>query len=143
MTHLFSIGSLSARTGCAVETIRYYEKIGLLTPATRSSGQQRRYLHRQYTQLIFILHARKIGFSLKEIKKLLDLSQSHSDQSDCHEIDGLVKRQLNKIREKIKYLQMLEQNLTQQLAICDGKCINSCQMIESLGQCGPLCQHPH
>ncbi len=65
------IGGLSERTGVKVETIRYYEQVGLLPPPERSDGNQRRYTRRHLERLAFIKHARDLGFSVDSIRTLL------------------------------------------------------------------------
>ena len=67
------IGALSARTGCNIETIRYYEKIGLLPTPPRSSGGRRLYSHEHLKQLTFVRRSRQLGFHLGEIRELLNL----------------------------------------------------------------------
>lgn len=71
---MLSIGKLSAATGVKVPTIRYYEEIGLLPEAERSSGNQRLYGVKAQGRLAFIRHSRELGFSLDDIRELLSLS---------------------------------------------------------------------
>ena len=68
------IGALSEQTGCNIETIRYYERIGLLSPATRSQGGHRLYGQSQGRRLGFIRRTRELGFTLDEIRTLLNWS---------------------------------------------------------------------
>jgi len=73
------IGSLSDRTGVKVETIRYYEQMGLMAPSERSDGNQRRYSRGDVERLAFIRHARELGFEVDAIRTLLEL-QDRPDQ---------------------------------------------------------------
>lgn len=115
---MFSIGDLSRRTGVKVPTIRYYEGMGLLTPVTRSDGNQRRYDKRGLDRLGFIRHARDLGFPLEAIQALMAL-QDHPDRS-CKEATDIAVGQLDKVRRKISQLQALERELTRIAGACDG-----------------------
>jgi len=76
---MFSIGELSKQTNVKVPTIRYYEEIGILEPATRTEGNQRRYDAAGLERLSFIRHARELGFSIEAITSLIEL-QEHPPQ---------------------------------------------------------------
>jgi DNA-binding transcriptional MerR regulator len=81
------IGALARSVGCKVQTIRYYEQVGLLPPAARAPGAQRRYgeLHQQ--KLSFIRHAREVGFPLPAIRELLALADERD--SECSRADRI------------------------------------------------------
>ena len=113
---MFSIGTLSKRTGVKVPTIRYYEQIDLLPPPDRTEGNQRRYSQSQADRLGFIRHARDLGFSLDAIRALIDLHE-HPDQS-CGEATRIATDQLNDVREKITRLHRLEQELARISTAC-------------------------
>ena len=84
---VFSIGQLSKQTQVkGVPTIRYYEEIGILTPAERTEGNQRRYDAAGLERLSFIKHARELGFSIDAITSLIEL-QEHPDRSCCEATD--------------------------------------------------------
>lgn len=83
---MFSIGELSKRTKVKVPTIRYYEEMGLLAEAERTSGNQRRYDKTGLERLSFIRHARDLGFSIGAISSLIEL-QEHPDRS-CEAATG-------------------------------------------------------
>ena len=85
---MLAIGTLSRRTGTKVQTIRYYEEIGLMNEAGRTAGGQRRYFEKDLDRLAFIRHSRQLGFSLDSIRELLDLSDNPSQS--CAEADWLV-----------------------------------------------------
>ncbi|MHC5307684.1 MerR family transcriptional regulator [Bartonella sp. LJL80] len=137
----FSIGELSKATGCNIETMRYYEKIGLLQPAERTSGNQRRYGDPHYKRLLFILHARDLGFSIDSIRQLIALSK-HPDEP-CGEADNIARQQLVETRARIERLKMLEKELERMTENCGGHKVHDCQVIESLADCGACYQAHH
>ncbi|WP_245256487.1 MerR family transcriptional regulator [Bartonella tamiae] len=137
----FSIGDLSKMTQCHIETIRYYGKIGLLDESERTNGNQRRYVEKDYKRLLFILHARDLGFSIDAIRQLLDLS--NDPNRACGEADSIADRQLFETRERIKRLKLLEKELLKMTSQCKtGHKIHECKVIESLADCG-FCQIKH
>ena len=77
---MLSIGGLAKKTGTKVQTIRYYEQIGLLPEPDRTEGGQRRYSNEQLDKLSFIRHSRQLGFSLEAIRELLDLWSLQASQ---------------------------------------------------------------
>ena len=81
---MLAIGALSRQTGTKVQTIRYYEQIGLMNEAGRTSGGQRRYFEKDLDRLAFIRHSRQLGFSLDSIRELLELSDNPSPVSYTH-----------------------------------------------------------
>ena len=107
---MFSIGELSKRTKVKVPTIRYYEEMGLLAEAERTSGNQRRYDKTGLERLSFIRHARDLGFSIEAISSLIEL-QDHPDRS-CETATDIAISQLADVRAKIKRLKLLEKELT-------------------------------
>jgi len=88
---MFSIGSLSKKTGVKVPTIRYYEQIGLIDPVVRTEGNQRRYSNTELDRLVFIRHARDLGFSIEAIGKLIELSQL--PERICIEANQIARKQ--------------------------------------------------
>jgi DNA-binding transcriptional MerR regulator len=97
-----AIGELARRSGYAVQTLRYYEQIGLMPKPPRTSGGQRRYDERQLRRLLFIRHARDLGFDIDDIRSLLDLA-ARPDQS-CASVDAIAKAHLMSIDSKIARL---------------------------------------
>ena len=126
----FSIGELSKNSGCNIETIRYYGKIGLLDEAERTEGNQRRYVEADYKRLLFILRARNLGFSIDSIRQLIKLSEHPDDP--CGEADTIAHRQLTETRAKIARLKILEKELAKITEPCRGHKIHECKVIESL-----------
>ncbi|HTX05683.1 MAG TPA: helix-turn-helix domain-containing protein [Steroidobacteraceae bacterium] len=143
MTELsIPIGKLARTVGCKVQTIRYYEQIGLLPPPTRTAGAQRRYgeVHRQ--KLTFVRHARELGFSLADVRELLALADKVN--SDCGQADRIARRQLEAVRRRITMLDSLRTELERMLAHGHGNRIRDCRVIATLADHG-LCmgEHPH
>jgi DNA-binding transcriptional MerR regulator len=136
------IGKLAHTVGCKVQTIRYYEQIGLLPPPTRTVGAQRRYgeVHRQ--KLTFVRHARELGFSLPDVRELLALADKVN--SDCTQADKIARRQLEAVRRRITMLGSLRTELERMLAHGHGNRIRDCRVIATLADHG-LCmgEHPH
>lgn len=137
---MFSIGEISAKTGVKIPTIRYYEKMSLMSEPNRTLGNQRRYSQSALDQLIFIKHARDLGFSLNSISKLIALSKSK--QKDCGEIDTLAKQHLEQVRTKLSLLKSLESELLRMISGCNNKQNEKCYVIESLAS-HELCSKAH
>lgn len=128
---MFSIGQLSARTGVKVPTIRYYEQAGLMPPAQRSAGNQRRYDADGLARLGFIRHARDLGFSLEAISALIAL-QDQPDQS-CRQAGDIAQAQLIQVRAKLRQLQALEQELARIAQGCTGQGpVGDCTVLSAL-----------
>ncbi len=125
-----SIGQLANASGCKVQTIRYYEQIGLLAAPTRTTGGQRRYLPPEVGRLRFIRHSRALGFSLEAIRELLSLTEQPSHS--CAEADRIARYQLVQIEQRIAQLQTLRQELKRMIEQCAGGQIADCRVIEVL-----------
>jgi Cu(I)-responsive transcriptional regulator len=124
------IGDLARATGCKVQTIRYYEEIGLMPEPARTAGNQRRYDQRHVDRLIFIRHSRELGFSLEAIRELLSLSD-RPDQP-CDAVDRLTRRQLEQVQRRLARLTMLKNELERMLEQCAGGKVRDCRVIEVL-----------
>ena len=121
-----SIGQLSKQTNCKIPTIRFYEQEGLLQPANRTEGNQRRYQETHVKRLRFILHARELGFALPDIRELISLSE---EGSHSHEADQIVVRQLEGVERKIARLILLKKELSNMVGSCENNLNNSCNII--------------
>lgn len=141
MERTFSIGKLAEASGSKVETIRYYETIGLLPEPERNAGNQRRYTARHYDRLVFILHARDLGLSIDAIRQLIGLSKH--PELPCAEADEIARRQLEDVRQRIARLKLLEAELERTLSSCSHGTIAECKVIEALAQCGACERHQH
>ena len=138
---MFSIGELSKRTKVKVPTIRYYEEMGLLSEAERTSGNQRRYDTVGLERLSFIRHARDLGFSIEAILSLIEL-QEHPDRS-CQAATEIATSQLSDVRAKIKRLRALEKELVRMSKGCEGDGVSvDCYVLASLAD-HKLCNREH
>ena len=126
----YAIGAMSRETGVNIETIRYYEKIGLLKPPERTASGHRLYSRDDQARLGFILRGRDLGFSIGELKSLLTLVDSH-DYS-CGEVLELTDGHLASVRRKIIDLKKLERTLADVSAQCDGGDVPECPIIDAL-----------
>lgn len=126
-----SIGKLAATTGTKVETIRYYESIGLLAAPERTASNYRVYSPVHLARLSFIRRARALGFSLEQVQALLGLA----DQKDisCSAVDVLAREHLDDIDRKLADLTTLRAELSSLIVQCGHGTISDCRIIESLG----------
>ena len=127
---MLTIGTLARRTGTKVQTIRYYEEIGLMPEPGRTGGGQRRYGEAELDRLAFIRHARQLGFPLDAIRELLDLSD-HPSRS-CEEADTIARRQLRQVEQRIARLEALRTELQRMVAECSGGRSADCRVLEVL-----------
>lgn len=126
-----TIGELGRRSGVKVPTIRFYEQIGLLPPAGRSAGNQRRYGQEAVTRLAFIRHARALGFEIEAIRELLRLA-AHP-QAPCHDADALAARHLQAVEARLETLTRLRDELARMLAACQGGTAAECRVLQVVG----------
>ena len=122
------IGELSRKTGVAIETIRYYEREGLLTPPTRSEGNFRQYTPGHTDRLLFIRHSRQLGMALDEIRLLLRFKDAPDE--NCEDVNTLIDEHIDHVSARIKELHLLEQQL-QALR-------QRCQTAQDTAHCGIL-----
>lgn len=127
---MLSIGDLSRRTGTKVQTIRYYEKIGIMPDPGRTAGNQRRYGDAELDRLSFVRHARQLGFSLEAIRELLSLSDS--PYKSCGEVDGIARRQLQHVEQRIARLKALQTELARMVDECAGGSVGDCRVLQVL-----------
>lgn len=137
----FTIGVLSKETGCKVQTVRYYEQVGLMPEPHRSEGNQRLYDRNHVVRLRFIRHARDLGFTIEEIRELLDLSDT-PDQP-CADIDAIASRHLSKVDEKIAQLSLLQTELSRMVDQCQGGTVETCRVVEILSDHGECLSETH
>ncbi|WP_047396039.1 helix-turn-helix domain-containing protein [Chitinibacter sp. ZOR0017] len=132
---------LAQASGVHAETIRYYERIGLLPAPPRAANGYRRYGADAVTRLGFIRRARELGFAIEDIRGLLDLA-AHPD-APCRDADALVQRQLEAVAARIRDLQALHSAL-QTLAGCDSDAAGHCRLLETLeNRTCPQCDAQH
>lgn len=106
------IGTLAQTMGIEADTIRYYEKIGLMPPPAREDNGYRRYGDSHIERLAFIRHCRALDIPLEDIQRLLDFAE-HADLAnrDCKDINHLIDAQLERVQERLRSMHSLEQQL--------------------------------
>ena len=124
------IGDLARATGTTVETIRYYERTGLLPGPPRTGGNYRAYGQDHLARLSFIRRARDLGFSIEQVKALLGLA----DQRDrsCEAVDVIARKHLSEVERKLADLAALHRELTALLGQCRHGTVAECRIIEAL-----------
>lgn len=130
--HNIMIGDLGRQTGTKVNTIRFYEDIGLMPKAARTGSGRRTYGPGDIRRLAFIRHARSLGFSIEEIRSLMALSDE-PDQ-DCAEAAQIARRHLQAIEQRIARLETLRNELGRVARSCDGGRAADCRVIEAIAE---------
>lgn len=115
--HMLKIGEVSKRSGIGIEALRFYEKSGLLDKPERTDSGYRMYDARVLERLGFIKQAQVLGFSLEEIKRLID--ERRAGQSPCAEVRELVRLRLRELDERVQEMQRYRQELAATLAEWD------------------------
>ncbi len=113
---IFTTSQLAVKGGVISETIRYYERKGLLPPPARTVGGYRQYTEDDLKRLTFIKMAKEHGFTLKEIKELLELRVSA--QSTCNEVREMAQTKINVVEEKIRELKQIRKALKHLMVNC-------------------------
>ena len=124
-----AIGELSRQTGCNVETVRYYERIGLLPKPSRR-GTYRQYDAEDVGRLAFVRRARELGFKLAEVRTLLELAAGSPEP--CAEIREIAAIHLIDVRARLADLQAMERALAQAVQRCDAGDFPGCPVISAL-----------
>ena len=124
------ISELANATGTNVETVRYYEKVGLLSPPARTSANYRAYGGDHLARLSFIRRARDLGFSIEAVRNLLTLSDDPSQS--CEAIDGIARVHLDEVERKISDLVALRSELDRMVGACRAGKVWDCKIIEAL-----------
>jgi Cu(I)-responsive transcriptional regulator len=127
---IMTIGHLARETGTKVETVRFYEKSGLLPAPSRTEGNYRSYDEAHLKRLSFIRRARDLGFSLDQIRALLALSDDR-DRS-CAAVDEIAKEHRAEVERKIADLHSLKRELDRMIDQCGCGVVADCRIIESL-----------
>jgi MerR family mercuric resistance operon transcriptional regulator len=125
-----SRGSLAAQTRVNIETLRYYEKIGLMPNPMRSSGGHRIYDQTHLKRLSFIRRSRELGFTLQEIRELLDLVDG--GDYTCAEVRDRTNRHLADVTTKIHDLRKIQRTLKAMSSKCDGGLLPECPIVDAL-----------
>ena len=127
----FGIGELSQRTAVNIETIRYYERVGLLPSPPRTQGGHRLYSSAHRKRLVFIRRSRELGFTLDEIRNLLGLVEG---SYACGDVQEAALAHLKHIRLKIADLRRMERTLSDTAARCEGGTAADCPIIDVLSR---------
>ena len=130
MSTNLTIGQAARETGCKVQTLRYYEELGLLPKPLRTAGNQRVYGDEHLRRLAFIRHARELGFSLEAVRELLSLG-TKPDRS-CAKADSIARGHLDEVGRKIAALTALKGELERMVQSCRQGRIAECRVIEVL-----------
>ena len=130
--HRQPIGKVAAKTGCNIETIRFYEKENLLPPPDRTEGGHRLYGKAQIGRLVFIRRCRELGFSMAEIRQLLSLVDGN--EVSCEHVKGIADQHLQDIGSKIADLKKMQQSLVELSRRCSGADVPDCPIIDVLQQ---------
>lgn len=125
-----TVGELSRLSGVNIETIRYYEKIGMLPAPERTGGGHRIYGPKETRVLVFIRRGRELGFTLDQIRTLIDLGEP--GKASCPEVREIAQHHLDDIRTKIDDLVRLERLLTETAARCSGEKVPDCPVLDIL-----------
>ena len=127
---LIGIGAIAKRAGVGIDTVRYYERAGLLDPKQRLTSGYRRYSEDEVTRLRFIRRAQALGFSLKEIQELLELSS----RRDVARVKRTAEAKLKDINTRIAELQRVRDGLAKLVAACPGHGrAADCPILQALG----------
>ncbi|MCK5366094.1 MAG: helix-turn-helix domain-containing protein [Gammaproteobacteria bacterium] len=130
MNARFGIGALSEQTGCNIETIRYYEREGLLPNPPRTEGGHRVYDEEHLKRLTFIRRSRELGFTLEEVRGLLRMVDG--EHYTCAQVKSLTLDHLEDVRGKLADLKKLEKVLKQLAGRCTGDETPDCPIVEAL-----------
>lgn len=125
-----SIGRMAEAGGCKVQTIRYYEEIGILPEPRRSAGNQRIYAPEHLDRVRFIRHSRDLGFSIDQIRELLALSDDPN--RPCGEVDAIARAHLKDVERKIARLEGFRTELKRMITSCTGGKVEQCRIIDTL-----------
>lgn len=126
-----SIGQVARQAGVGVETVRFYERQGLLEKPPRKESGYRQYPAEAVSHLRFIKKAKEVGFSLKEIKELLSLRLDTA--ATCEDVKNRAETKILEIEQKIQALQRMKQALTNLTAACNGDApISECPILQTL-----------
>lgn len=121
---------LARLTGCNLETIRYYENIGIMPDPPRTAANYRAYDETHVARLRFVMRARDLGFTLEEVRDLLGLVDGKA--GTCADVQTLASRHIESVRAKIVDLRRIEQVLTETVSQCTGDDVPECAVIDAL-----------
>ncbi len=126
------IGALSKRTGCNIETIRFYERTGVLPAPPRTPGGHRIYDRDHVKRLTFVRRARELGFTLGQVRDLLALADGRA--GSCPKVERLAQAKLDATRSRIADLKRMEAVLADMVARCSSGTVPDCPILDTLFQ---------
>lgn len=130
MKEALTIGALATATATKIETIRYYERIGLLPKPARTPGNYRAYDQTHLARLSFVRRARDLGFSIDAVRDLLRLDDQKRRQ--CSSVGPIANKHLAEVERKIADLNALRRELRRLMNQCESGAITGCRVIETL-----------
>ncbi len=128
----FYIGAVAEMTGVKIETIRYYEKAGVIRPPARGQNGYRLYSMEHVERLEFVKRCRELGFSLDHTSSLLSLADSK--ERTCKQVSGIAEERLNEVRAKIADLRRMEAVLKNFVKVCPRNLNPECPIISALSK---------
>jgi MerR family mercuric resistance operon transcriptional regulator len=132
----FTIGELAQKCDINLETLRYYERVGIMLPPPRSQSGHREYPESSADRLVFIRRAQSLGFTLTEIKELLELKRNEDEH--CSDVVHSIDAKLQEIETKILDLRAIRRALTTMKKLCQGDCLmGDCPILENLEHASP------
>jgi MerR family mercuric resistance operon transcriptional regulator len=135
----FTIGELAQKCEINLETLRYYERVGIMLPPPRSASGHREYSESSADRLAFIRRAQSLGFTLTEIKELLELRRREDEH--CADVVHSIDTKLQEVEKKLSDLRSIRRALTTMKELCQGDClIGDCPILENLAHALP---NPH
>lgn len=126
-----TIGRLARAAGVNLETVRYYERIGIMPPPPRTDGGHRAYDRAHVRRLSFIRHARELGFGIEDVRALLRLAEP--ERRSCSEVRDIASAHLATVRAKLARLKALERALDETVHRCTGEAVPACPVLDMLG----------
>ena len=123
------IGELAREAGCDVETVRFYEREGLLAAPAREASGYRRYGEPDLARLRFVRHCRSLDIPLAEVRQLIDFAAEPA--SSCAAVNGLLDRQIELVRQRLSALRQLEEQLATLRRTCHGPTAEPCAILAS------------
>lgn len=123
------IGELATAAGCDAQTVRFYEREGLLEAPARTASGYRSYGDRHLTRLNFIRHCRSLDIPLPEVRQLLEFAAA-PDQS-CGAVNELLDSHIALVKSRLRALRTLEKQLVTLRRTCDGDASHSCAILDS------------
>lgn len=128
------IGELATRAGCDVQTVRFYEREGLLEQPPRDASGYRRYEDRHLTQLGFVRRLRALDIPLSEVRQLLHYAAE--PERSCAQVNELLDEHIGQVRQRLKALRALEQQLVSLRRSCDGDSSRPCAILQAFAAAG-------